>query len=270
METWTRKIIQKKMKETISPEHDATMKQRQAQRMEKLQNLGSMRNAIREMLSSPTKTGTRRNQIIGRMDRRALVGCSLDKQDVMQRKWREEGKNTVIHLAIDASGSMNNGMNNGMIDQAADFCKIFTDIISQAGCKCTVSLYSTSIYSLCKKNERLKSETIQQRIANIPRNTHGNTDTMLALIDGYNQLKDVVNAKRLLIVMTDGADDVGYSRVRATSKLIADKGVTVLGIGIGGNDVSGQYPYTITIPRYSDMIQGSLNEICKVLRSINQ
>jgi hypothetical protein len=273
LKSWGKPIKQRRYSQRQSPDWIAHNIANQDRRLAKYSNkLGSLRLAIRDMLRSPDKTGTRRNQIIGRMDRRALVGMATDRIDVMSKKWFEPGRNTVVHIAVDASGSMggyaNRTTNEIKSHLSADFCKIFTDTIQQAGCKCTVSIFSGNVFQIIKKGDRLRGTTAREAIANLSNTAMSSTDTMLGLIDGYNQLKDVQHANKLLIVITDGSDDHGPERVKETCRMITDRGVAILGIGIGGMDVTGQYPHSISIPGNVDLIDGALKEINHTLRQI--
>lgn len=186
-----------------------------------------LRRHLTAAVKSPERVAVDRRQVSGRLDMRNLVGLSTGAPNVFKRRVEEEGREAAVSLTIDVSGSMA----GARIAAAKALALHMGDALKAAGVKFEVAAWDDVVEELPKSFAHGWANDTQRAVAGL--RCRSGTGMLPAMKAAAERLLKVGNVtRRILMVLTDGADSYAPEANAALCKFYAGRGVEIVGIGL--------------------------------------
>lgn len=230
---------------------------------------GKLRNDVRRLLRAPEVMGKTHYETSGRLDRRSLVRARAGAADIFSKRFELEGIETDVSLLIDMSGSMD----GDRLEMATTLAIHLGEAIESAGGKCEIVGFATynSGHAIPSANLRIvksfgqRMRARRQEIAAMPKLHLQYTPLAPAILGAGDRLVKLGRGNRkILFTLTDGACDYGDEAVRVAVKLIEQKGVDVVGVGIM-SDVTHLYQHAVNVGCLSELTKEGLGIVADQL-----
>jgi Mg-chelatase subunit ChlD len=222
----------------------------------------------------------------GRLDRRALVRMRAGALDVFSKRDDTPGIDTALLVLIDGSGSMNAGVDDfnagkgTRMDMAKATAWAVAKAAESANAKVAVAAFHTPVENVRAKMHHadiwlLKDWTVSvAESAAIISHAYGHSYTPLSqsIIGAAEYLREANATRRILLVLTDGACELGARAVTAACNIAADMGVETVGLGMACPEVVDAFPpgYSENITDLAHLAREGMRVLTAMLEDANQ
>ena len=201
-----------------------------------IESPAKLRRHLTAAVKSPERVAVDRRQVSGRLDMRNLVGLSIGSPNVFKRRVEEEGREAAVTLSIDVSGSMA----GDRLRAAKALALHMGDALKAAGVKFEICAWDDIVEVIPKPFAKGWSVETQRAVAGLK--TMSGTGMLPAMKAAAERLLKVGNVtRRILLVMTDGADSYAMEANSALCKFYAARGVEIVGIGLQTHGIKGPF-----------------------------
>ena len=198
-----------------------------------IESPAKLRRHLTAAVKSPERVAVERRQVSGRLDMRNLVGLSIGAPNVFRRRVEEEGREAAVGLLLDVSGSMT----GERLRAAKALALHMGDALKAAGVKFEIAAFDDSVQIIAKPYAKGWANEAQRAVAGL-RCMNG-TGMLPAMKAAAERLLKVGNVtRRILLVLTDGADSYAPEANAALCKFYASRGVDIVGIGLHTNGIA--------------------------------
>ena len=199
---------------------------------------GPLRDQVAQLIRADERHGVERYRAAGRLDRRAITRTGRGAQNVFSRRTATEGVDTAVFLLLDGSGSMTTNIDPydnrtpERIDVAAALALHLAEAAEAARGRVAVAVfYGTTTRPVLRYAKRFGGRFHADGLAAC--RPAGGTPLAAAMLGAAAALRDEPADRRILLALTDGADERGPSSVIAAVKVIEARGIETVGIGCG-------------------------------------
>ena len=198
-----------------------------------------LRRDVTLAVKSPERVGRDRRQTTGRMDMRLSAQMRAGSQNVFSRRHDETGVQAAVSLLVDMSGSMR----GARAMAAASLALHLGDALKAAGVKFEIAGYYQTAprqdgacraqLGFCKEMNAGWTQDTRGKTAALAGMPSGGTATMPAAKEMARRLLAERNAtRRILLVLTDGADNYPPESMKACRDYYAKLGVEIVCIAM--------------------------------------
>ena len=192
-----------------------------------IESPAKLRRHLTAAVKSPERVAVDRRQVSGRLDMRNLVGLSIGAPNVFKRRVEEEGREAAVTLSIDVSGSMS----GERLRAAKALALHMGDALKAAGVKFEICAWDDIVEVIPKPFAKGWATDTQRAVAGLK--CMSGTGMLPAMKSAAERLLKVGNVtRRILFVLTDGADSYAPEANMALCKFYASRGVEIVGIGL--------------------------------------
>ena len=201
-----------------------------------IESPAKLRRHLTAAVKSPERVAVDRRQVSGRLDMRNLVGLSIGSPNVFKRRVEEEGREAAVTLSIDVSGSMS----GERLRAAKALALHMGDALKAAGVKFEICAWDDIVEVIPKPFAKGWATDTQRAVAGLK--CMSGTGMLPAMKAAAERLLKVGNVtRRILLVMTDGADSYAMEANSALCKFYAARGVEIVGIGLQTHGIKGPF-----------------------------
>jgi Cobalamin biosynthesis protein CobT VWA domain len=198
-----------------------------------------LRRDVTLAVKSPERVGRDRRQTTGRMDMRLSAQMRAGSQNVFSRRHDESGVQAAVSLLVDMSSSMR----GERAKAAAALALHLGDALKAAGVKFEIGGYyqmnpredgaCRARLGFCKEMNAGWTQEARGKTAALASMPSGGTATMPAAKEMAKRLLNERNAtRRILLVLTDGADCYSPESMKACRDYYAKLGVEIVALAI--------------------------------------
>jgi Cobalamin biosynthesis protein CobT VWA domain len=198
-----------------------------------------LRRDVTLAVKSPERVGRDRRQTTGRMDMRLSAQMRAGSQNVFSRRHDETGVQAAVSLLVDMSSSMR----GARAQAAAALALHLGDALKAAGVKFEIGGYyqmspredgaCRARLGFCKEMNAGWTQEARGKTAALAHMPSGGTATMPAAKEMARRLLNERNAtRRILLVLTDGADCYSPESMKACRDFYAKLGVEIVALAI--------------------------------------
>jgi uncharacterized protein with von Willebrand factor type A (vWA) domain len=186
-----------------------------------------LRRHLTSAVKSPERVSKDRHQVSGRLDMRNLVGIMTGSSTVFTRRIEDEGREAVVTLLIDISGSMK----GFPLDCAKALALHMGDTLKAAGVRFEVSAFDDRFLVTPKPLGKAWNTDTKRAVAGLK--VIGGTCMLTAIRACGERLIKTPNAtRRILMVLSDGADSYSATANGLQCQTLRRKGVEVIGLAL--------------------------------------
>ena len=195
-----------------------------------------LRRHLTAAVKSPERVAVDRRQVSGRLDMRNLVGLSIGAPNVFKRRVEEEGREAAVSISLDVSGSMA----GGRLRAAKAMAMHMGDALKAAGVKFEICAWDDCVEMIPKPFKAGWANDTQRAVAGLK--CMSGTGMLPAMKAAAERLLKVGNVtRRILFVLTDGADSYAPEANAALCKFYAARGVEIIGIGLQTHGIKAPF-----------------------------
>ena len=192
-----------------------------------IESPAKLRRHLTAAVKSPERVAVDRRQVSGRLDMRNLVGLSIGAPNVFKRRIEEEGREAAVCITMDVSGSMA----GGRLRAAKAMALHMGDALKAAGVKFEICAWDDIVEMIPKPYAKGWAVETQRAVAGLK--CLSGTGMLPAMKAAAERLLKVGNVtRRIMLVLTDGADSYAPEANSALCKFYAARGVEIVGIGL--------------------------------------
>jgi uncharacterized protein YegL len=220
-----------------------------------------LRRHLTLAVKSPERVGNERKQVSGRLDMRNLAGIAMGAPTVFRRRTEDEGKEAVVTLLMDISGSM-----KGQRLAAAKALAIHMgDALKAAGVRFEICAFDDNYLATPKPLAKGWAVDTQRAVAGL--RTMNGTAMLPAMKQCAERLVRVGNVtRRILLVLTDGQDSFDPQADAALCAYYKTRGVEIVGIGLMTYGMSATFNgNAITVNNCNELSTLGLSALVKTL-----
>lgn len=225
----------------------------------------ALAGAMRSLVIAKNKRRTNYNREDGDLDMRNIVGIALGAPDVYSRTTVHRDQNTALLFLVDISASMR--MGNGKrkkrpIELAMESVVALTEALGAA--RRVVTRYD-AFTSEGERNRLQNLKDFHENVVTAKTNVShlirdldlkqvvmGGTPTGEMMLEGWEVLRRRKEAKRVIMVITDGEpDDEGLAN-RAAASIKADGGI-VIGIAVNAAEPKFDLDHWVLVPEIEEL-----------------
>ena len=229
-----------------------------------------LREQVARLIRSEERHGTERYRSAGRLDRRALSRSAIDATNVFQRRTYVPGVDTAVLMLLDCSSSMGYEADprlNGAGPTRMEFAKVLAVHLCEAA---EAERGKVALFSFTGRSETATLHRVKDfdeafdagRLANV-RPTQG-TPLAVAMLGAAERLAAVTATRRILLVLTDGADDLGEACMKASIKMVEAQGIECAAIGCAFS-VRDVFPVSVDVMNLAHLARDGLGALVALL-----
>jgi cobalamin biosynthesis protein CobT len=227
-------------------------------------SVSKLKADLTRLVKSPDRVGGEHGLRAGRLDRGALTRAAIGREDCFSTREYIDGQNAAVAVVLDNSSSMG-GKNKSLyaramalaIGDALDRAAVPFEI-SKAGIGTEMSVLILKGYS---QSWRARRALLGNG------GLHSGTCNLVGAESAANRLAAVKGVtRRLLFVLSDGADMYGDQEWLLAQRLWARRGIETIGVGLL-HDVSDCFPLSVTVRAPEDVTRAGLGVLARKLKA---
>jgi Mg-chelatase subunit ChlD len=226
-----------------------------------IESPAKLRRHLTAAVKSPERVAVDRRQVSGRLDMRNLVGLSIGAPNVFKRRIEEEGREAAVCITMDISGSMA----GNRLRAAKAMALHMGDALKAAGVKFEIAAWDDIVEIIAKPYAKGWSTETQRAVAGLK--CLSGTGMLPAMKAAAERLLKVGNVtRRIMLVLTDGADSYAMEANSALCKFYAARGVEIVGIGLQTHGIAGPFNgKAVSVWDTSDLSAQGLKQLVRIL-----
>ena len=188
---------------------------------------------VRRLFEAPEHYALNRHQERGRFDPQAAARVTWGALDVFAVAEEAPGYSTAVQVMLDGSSSMTGQNMRSALGMAAQIA----EVAQAKACPCQVDVFQGNtlelrVTRLLSFGGRMDPRT-RLVFAAMATEARGGTPLAAAVTHGGMSLDARGEARRLLVVLTDGSNDKGPTPVANAVRVLRARGVAVVALGLG-------------------------------------